>query len=174
MKQRNQIFMEGIIMWKKIVLVSLCLVVGFVIGCILTMAYTGHTMATTMFMLQEKEIFEMEEVAVQAYYNEPNEVAVWALENCISTLNRVKEERSIPEVEDPYHILSPIYSLTICHAMLGQLYKKMGEPAKSQKNFEQAISYGRLVFLGIDFDKREEALVKLLNIIERGRDNYLK
>ena len=53
-------------MWKKIALISICLVIGFVIGCILTMAYTGHTMATTMFMLQEKEIVKMGEAARQA------------------------------------------------------------------------------------------------------------
>jgi len=31
--------------WKKIAIISISFMIGFVLGCILTMAYTGYTMA---------------------------------------------------------------------------------------------------------------------------------
>lgn len=128
------------VMWKKIGLVVLGLVIGCVLGGILSMAYFGHTLATGMFMLQEKEIFKMGEAAEDAYYNQPNEVAVWALENYIKILNELKEERSHEEAENPYFMLSPDTDLVFAHARLGKLYKQVGYDEKSRYHFEQAIS----------------------------------
>lgn len=127
-------------MWKKIGLAVLCLVTGCVLGGILSMAYYGHKLATGMFMLQEKEIFKMGEAAVEAYYNQPNEVAVWALVSYITRLNELKEERSHAEVENPYFILSPDTDLVFAHARVGKLYKQMGNAEKSRYHFEQAMS----------------------------------
>lgn len=70
-------------MWKKVALAVSCLVIGFISGYIFTIAHEMPPMAKMMFMLQEKEIFEMEDAAIQAYHNEPNKVAIWALENYI-------------------------------------------------------------------------------------------
>ena len=128
-------------MRKTIILVLIALVIGFAAGYVMAMAFYGYKIASGMFMLQEKEIFEMEEAALQAYHNQPNEVAIWALENYINTLNRVKEERSSAGVENPYFILSPIQSLAFSHARIGQLYKKMGNVEKSKYHFEQAMSH---------------------------------
>jgi len=130
-------------MWKKIGLVVLGLVIGCVFGIVLSMAYTGRTLATGMFMLQEKEIFKIGEAVEDAYYNEPNEVAVWALENYIKTLNNLKEERKPAKVKNPYFILSPDPDLVLSHARLGKLYKQMGNTEKSHYNFEQTISYSK-------------------------------
>lgn len=79
-------------MKKTIILTLLGFVIGLAIGCIATMAFLGHKLASSMFVLQEKKIFEMEEASVKAYYDQPAEVAIWALENYISTLNKLKEE----------------------------------------------------------------------------------
>ena len=133
--------MKGEKMKKTIIFTLLGFVIGLALGYIITMAFTGYKIASVMFILQEGEIIEMEEVAVQAYYNEPNEVAVWALENYIKTLNRLKEERSSAEFENLYIILIPSQSLMFSHARLGQLYKKLGNVEKSRYNFERAMSY---------------------------------
>ncbi|MHC4115461.1 MAG: hypothetical protein ACYSSL_09120 [Planctomycetota bacterium] len=152
-------------MKKTIIFTLLGFVIGLALGYIGTMASTGYKIASAMFMLQEKEIIEMEEVAVQAYYNEPNEVAVWALENHIKTLNRLKEERSSSGVEDPYWILFPAQSLVFTHARLGQLYNKMGCIEKSKHNFEQAMS--NLENANLKAIKTGEDLVAFINRLDK-------
>ena len=154
---------------KKIIIFTLLgFVIGLAVGCIITMAFLGHKMASAMFMLQEKEIFEMEEATVQAYYNQPNEVAIWALENYIKTLNRLKEERSSAEVENPYFILSPVQSLTFAHTRLGQLYKKTDNIEKSKYHFKQAMSHIKNTKLKVI--KTEEDLIDFINILDQNVD----
>ncbi|MHC4424197.1 MAG: hypothetical protein ACYSWR_05955 [Planctomycetota bacterium] len=156
-------------MRKTIVFTLLGFVIGLVLGCIITMAFYGHTTASAMFMLQEKEIFEMEEAAVQAYHNEPNEVAIWALENYINTLNRLKKERSSAEVENPYFILSPVQSLAIAHARIGQLYRKTGNVEKSRYHFEQAMSHIKNSKLKVI--KTEADLIDFINSLDQKLNN---
>lgn len=159
-------------MWKKIVLGVACLVVGFVLGGIISMAYMGHTISKAMFLLQEKEIFKMGEAAEEAYYNEPNEVAVWALENYIKTLNEVKEERAPAGVENPYFVLTPDSDLVFTHLRLGKLYKKMGNEEKSRYHFEQAISQSKHTKIkGLD---TEEDCVKMLEALDKIRGERLE
>jgi hypothetical protein len=44
---------------KKVIFVTLlAFVIGLAIGCIATMAYSGHKVATIIFALQEQEIFQ--------------------------------------------------------------------------------------------------------------------
>ena len=152
-------------MKKTIIFTLLGFVIGVALGHIITMASQGYEIASAMFMLQEKEIFEMEEAAVQAYYNEPNEVAVWALENHIKTLNRLKEERSSAEVENPYFIFPPFQPLVFTHTRLGQLYKKMGYIEKSRHNFEQAMS--NIENAGLKGIKTEEDLIAFMNRLDQ-------
>jgi hypothetical protein len=130
-------------MWKKIGLVVLGIVIGCVLGIVLSMAYMGRTLARGMFVLQEGEVIKIGEAAEDAYYNEPNEVAIWALENYIKTLNDLKEERKPVNVKNPYLILTPDIDLSFAHARLGKIYKQMGNDEKSRYNFEQAISYSK-------------------------------
>ena len=160
-------------MWKKIGLIVLCLVTGCVLGTILSMAYFGHKLAAGMFMLQEKEICEMGETAVDACYNQPNEVAVWALESYIKTLNKVKEERSHARVENPYFMLSPDTELVFTHARLGKLYKQMGNAEKSRHHFEQAISLSKRAKLKY-LVNTEEDCVRMLDIVDKARSENLK
>jgi len=159
-------------MWKKIGLVVLCLVIGFVLGVILSMANYGRKLAPAMFMLQEKEIFKIGEAAEDAYYNQPNEVAVWALVNYIKTLNEVKEERSPAGVENPYFILSPDIDLVFSHARLGRLYEQMGNAEKSRYHFEQAISYSKYTKMkGLD---TEEDCARMLDTLDKAHSKSLE
>lgn len=152
-------------MKKTFIFTLLGFVIGLALSHILTMVYSGYKISSAMFMLQEKAVFEMEEATVQAYYNEPNEVAVWALENYIKTLNRLKEERSLTCVENPYFFLSPAQSLVCTHARLGQLYKKMGCVEESKHNFEQAMS--NIENAELKAIETEEDLVALINRLDK-------
>jgi L-ribulose-5-phosphate 3-epimerase UlaE len=152
-------------MWKKIGLAVLGPVIGCVLGVVLSMAYLGRTMATGMFMLQEKEILNIGEAAEDAYYNEPNEVAVWALENYIKTLNELKEERKPAKVKNPYFILTPDIDLLFAHARSGKIYKQMGNDEKSQYHFEQAISHSKNTRLK-SLNTQEDCL-KMLDAIDK-------
>ena len=151
-------------MRKNIIFTLLGFVIGLAVGFIITVAFFGSKMAQSMFMLQETEICEMEDAAVQAYHNQPNEVAIWALENYIKTLNKLKEQRSSAEVENPYLILSPARSLVLTHARLGQLYKKMGHVEKSKHNLEQAMS--NIEKAGLKVIKTEEDLIAFINMLD--------
>lgn len=163
-----EISAKGNVMWKKIGLIILCLAIGCVLGGILSMAYFGHTLATGMLMLQEKEIFKMGEAAEDAYYNQSNEVAVWALENYIKILNELKEERSHAEAENPYFILSPDADLVFAHARLGKLYKQMGYVKKSRYHFEQAISCNK--YTPWKSINREEDCLRILDASDKVRN----
>ena len=152
-------------MKKTIIFTLLGFVIGLALGYIVTMAFAGYKIASVMFMLQEKEIIKMEEVAIQAYYNEPNEVAVWALENHIKTLNRLIEERSTADVENPYVFLTPIQSLAFAHTRIGELCKKMGDVEKSKYHFEQAIVH--IKNTNLKFIKTEEDLINFVNNLDQ-------
>jgi len=159
-------------MWKKIGLAALFFVIGCILGVILNMTYFGHKVATVMFMLQEKEISKIGEAAEDAYYNQPNEVAVWALESYIKTLNEVKEERSHAGVENPYFILSPDIDLVFAYARLGKLYNQMGDAEKSRYHFEQAISHSKYTkFKPLD---TEEDCVKMLDVLDKAHNKSFK
>jgi len=150
---------------KKAIFVSLtAFVIGLAIGGIATMAYSGFKFSSTIFMFQEREIFEMEAASEKAYYEQPAEVAIWALENYISTLNRVKEERGSAGAESPYFILSPDRSLIYSHARLGQLYKKLNNDEKQKYHFDMAMSKSK----EIKFPKfdTEEQLVDFIHRLD--------
>lgn len=158
--------------WKKVGLVGLCLMVGFVLGYIYTLAWKMPSMAKMTFMLQEKEIVEHEEAVVQAYYDQPNDVAVWALVDYINTLNKLKKERGSTGVENPYFLINPDSSLVLAHTRLGQLYKKMDNHEKSGYHFEQAFSYSKLAKLK-NLNTKED-LLALLARIDEHRDSNSK
>ena len=159
-------------MWKKIGLFVLGHINGCALGVILSMASFGHKLATGMFMLQENEIVEMGETAVDAYYNPPNEVASWALENYIKTLNKVKEERNHEGVENPYFILSPDTDLVFAHVRLGKLYKQMGNAEKSRYHFEQAISHSK--YTKLKRFNTEEDCVRMLDALDKAHSKSLE
>lgn len=156
-------------MKKTIILTLLGFVIGLAIGCIATMAFLGHKLASSMFVLQEKKFFEMEEASVKAYYDQPAEVAIWALENYISTLNKLKEERASAEVENPYFLLRPDHSLVFSHARLGQLYKKLNNTEKHKYHLEQAMSKSKEInFPAFD---TEEKLIDFIHKVDSGQDS---
>ena len=150
-------------MKKTIIFTLLGLLVGLAIGFVVTLAFFGETEATGMLMIQEKELFEMEEAAIEAYHDQPNEVAIWALENYINALNRLIEERGIAEVENPYMFLVPVESLAFDHTRVGLLYRKMGNVEKSKYHFEQAML--NIKKTNLKFIKTEEDLINFLKQI---------
>jgi len=148
-------------MWKKTGLVVLGLVIGCVLGVILSMAYSGHTLATVMVFFQEKEIVDMGQAAEDAYYNEPNEVAVWALTTYIKTFNELEKERRPAKVKNRYFMLAPHIDLFLAHARLGKIYKQMGKAEESKYHFEQAITYKKCP------DFTEEHCIKFLDEMDK-------
>ena len=155
-------------MWKKIGLVILGLVIGGVLGSVGTMAYCGYSLAKCMFMLQEKEILRIGERAEEAYHNQPNEVAAWALTSYIETLKELKEERSVAESENPYLLLTPDRDLVFAHGRVGQLYKEMDNAEKSRYHFKEALSY--CSSNGPKFIKTEADLMNYINKLDEMQD----
>ena len=155
---------------KKTIIVALSgVLIGLAIGCFGTMAYLGHDLAGAMFLLQEIEILEFENSAVDAYDNQPTEVAVWALENFIGVLNRIKEERAPAEVENPYLMLTPDTSLVFSHARLAQLYQKLNNVEKYKYHLEQAITKGKETYLS-SLDS-EEKLIDFIHRLDSSEDD---
>ena len=142
-------------MKKTIIFTLLAIVIGCIIGFIGAMAYCGPGVATMMFTLQEMEISEFENSAVNAYYNQPAEVAIWALEKHICTLNRVKGERSSAKVENPFFMLTPNLSLVFAHGRIANLYKKLNNPKKYKFHFDKAMAISKGNNLSA-FDNEEE------------------
>ena len=132
-------------MKKYIIPVVLSLLIGSGLGYLLSMAHYGHVIAKGMFMLQEKEIAEMEKSVHKAYLDKPIAVGIWALENYINTLNRIIEERSSShsKVKSPYFILSPETDLMLAHGRLALLYKKNNKTEKFKYHFGQALSQSK-------------------------------
>ena len=155
---------------KKIIILTLSgLLIGLIIGCLGTMAYFGHDLAVAMFSLQEVEILEFENSAVDAYDNQPTEVAIWALENFIGMLNRIKKERAPAEVENPYLMLTPDTSLVFSHARLAQLYQKMNNVEKYKYHLEQAVTKGKETHLSA-LDS-EEKLINFIHKLDSSEDD---
>ena len=79
-------------MIKNIIIFVIGLIVG-VAGCaILFFGYSMPQLGKTLIMLQEGEIAKQGESAYHAYLSEKPGIAVWAYENYIKTLNRLKRE----------------------------------------------------------------------------------
>jgi tetratricopeptide (TPR) repeat protein len=151
-------------MWEKVGLVVLGLVIGFVLGFILSMAYSGHTMATGMVLFQEKEIIDMGQSAEDAYYNEPNEAAVWALTKYIELLNETKEWQSSAKVKKSPFYADPNNSFFLAHARLGKIYKRMGKAEESRYHFEQAITHSK------SRANTEEDCLKILDALDKSHN----
>lgn len=151
---------------KALFLTLVVFIIGLVIGFVGTLDYFGHTTATLMLLNQEMEIVEFEGSTVDAYYNQPTEVAIWALENYINTLNRVKEEHALADTEKPYILFSPDRSLALSHARLVLLYKKLNDPEKCKYHFEMATSQTKGINLSA-FDT-EEKLIEFIHKLNSG------
>jgi tetratricopeptide (TPR) repeat protein len=152
------------VMWKKIGLVILGLVIGFVFGFILSMAYSGYTLATGMVFFQGKEIIDMGQAAEDAYYNEPNEAAVWALTKYIEILNETKEWQSSAKVKKSPFYIDPNHAFFLSHARLGKIYKRMGKTEESRYHFEQAITHSK------SRANTEEDCLKTLDALDKLHD----
>lgn len=130
-------------MWKKIVFLVLGIGIGVILGAGLTMAYMGYTAATGMMMVQDAALFSMGESAREAYFHQPREVAVWALEKYIADLDEAIDQRRPAKAENSFLLLNPEMELTFSHTRLGKLYGQMGNTEKSQSHLDQALVHGK-------------------------------
>ena len=89
-------------MWKIILLAAACLIVGFIVCGFVFVAYFMPIYARMMFVIQEGEVIKFSEAAMDAYYNEPNETAVWALNYYIRAVSEMAKERDPSGGEDRF------------------------------------------------------------------------
>jgi len=130
-------------MLKRIGFIVLSAVVGFILGWVSNMAYSGYNLAGAMFMLQEYEILNQRESAEDAYFHQSPEVAVWALENYCTTIEEVKKQRGPVADSESFVLLTPEIDLTFSHVRLGKLYGQLGNADKSQYHFDQALTHAK-------------------------------
>jgi tetratricopeptide (TPR) repeat protein len=128
-------------MWKIILLAAACLVAGFIVGGFLFVYYFTPKYASMMFILQEGEVIKFSEAAKEAYCNEPNETAVWALNYYIEDLSQMAKDRNPSEGEGQFFIINFNRGLAFAHARLGILYRKLGDLEKSQYHFDEAMAF---------------------------------
>ena len=150
-------------MKKSIILSLLALIIGIATGSVGVMAYFGSGMAKSVFMFQEMEVFQFEQTAEDAYKNQLAEVAIWALENTIKSLNRIKEQRASADTEDPYILLTPDISLVLSHGRLAKLYKKLNNEEKYNYHIEKAVSVHNRKGMKITTD---EEMLEYINKLE--------
>ena len=127
-------------MWKIILLAAACLVVGFLAGGFVFMAYSMPSFAKTMFLLQEGEVIKFSWAAKDAYYNEPNQTAVWAWNYYIKAINEIAKERNPEGGKTNYFFIPYNQDLAFAHTRLGILYRKLGDVEKSKYHFDKALS----------------------------------
>jgi len=150
-------------MKKNIVIFVLGLILGVVFSAAIAILYYTPKLASSMFMLQEKEIVMQGETSYEAYLNDKPSIAIWAIRKHIDSLNRVKEELSSAETDNRYFMLSPDVDLFFAHGRLGILYKKIGNDEKSKFHFKQAISHKNT---GKKKIETEEDLIPLISKID--------
>jgi hypothetical protein len=125
-------------MWKKIFLITFCVAGGLVLGVAIGKEFPTAKFFRTMFFMQEKEIYDLGQAAQNAYFYEPNEVAIWAMTTYLKRLDNVEKERNIARRD--YAVLSRL-DKEIALVRLGRLYTMVGEPNKAQEQFNLAIQY---------------------------------
>lgn len=147
-------------MWKKILLIAGCVIAGLIVGFLAAIMIVVPNMSKAMFMMQEKEIFELGEAAQNAYLNEPNEVALWAMTTYLKRLDNLATERNIGEDKPVYCFLNPV-DRVIANARIWNLYYRIGEKDKAQEHFRLATECAK----GTCFEamKTEEDWLKLVH-----------
>jgi hypothetical protein len=151
---------------KKIIIFTVIgLLIGMGLGSVVTIAYLGHKLAKSMFMLQEVELIRSESDAIEAYLNEPPEIGIWAFENFINAMNRViKERRETAGEEYFFLIVNHKDTLKYAHVRLALLYGKAGNDLKRKENLEKAFEYCDSV--KIEEELLEERLIKAVTKLD--------
>ncbi len=152
-------------MTKYILIFLSALTLGIMSGYGVTLTYYGHEIATAMFLLQEEEIIMMEEAAHEAYLKEPPAVAVWALENYVNTMDRLKKERSSVATDNPFLVLTPDDSLVLAHARLCILNENLSKYAKSRYHLEAAVAH--IPAAGLPGIANQADLIRLMKEMDR-------
>ncbi len=126
---------------KKVIIAAIInLIFGVVIGAIGAIMFFVPEMSRGMLMIQENEIIEQIDGARNAYYYQTPEIAEWALNHVIRSLNELIEERSIEENDKPAcFLIDPKEELYFAHGRLAILYKNSGDMEQYSDHMTQAI-----------------------------------
>ncbi len=156
----------------------LCILAGFAAGGILSFAYSRWSYFHILSYELTNEIFTVHKTAEDAYYDEPNDAAITKLNYSISTLQNLKRdiaERYYNNRKFATEINTYLYSLlTLENAMVGNLFKKLGDGEKAKYYFDQAISFSG--YISNDTPTQlmtEEDCMKLLDTANESR-KYLQ
>jgi hypothetical protein len=146
----------------------LCIMAGFAAGGILSFAYSRWSFFDILKTEITNDIWTLHKTAADAYYDEPNKVAITALNYSITTLNNLRQslkERYYGNANFTGKINSYFYpTLAAENAMIGNLYKKLGNAEKSKYYFDLAISLCRYIKSDVPINlKTEEDFIKLLD-----------
>lgn len=155
----------------------LCLLIGFAAGGILSLVYFRALCFKVLKSEIINEIWALHRTAEDAYYDEPNEAAVSALNYSITTLKRIRQdiaERYYESFDFIAETNSYCYSmLALEHAMIGNLYKKLGDTEKSKYYFVRAISLSSYIKSDLPSNlKTEEDCIKWLDSVYAWRKQF--
>jgi hypothetical protein len=117
-----------------------CLIGGLVVGAFCGVLYTTKQFAETLALLKETELSESGERAFQAYQNETNSVAIYALTQDINTLQDAKELGNNPFFATPTEIQR---RLMVNHARLAKLFAESGQTNASMAHIAEALKYAQ-------------------------------
>ena len=148
-------------MWKIILLAAACIVIGFVVGSFVGKVNLVSSVDEAVFVTQESLAFKFGQAAKDAYYNEPNQTAVWALKYYIGSINEMIRDRGLENMKPDSFFTGFNQDLIIAHARLGILYRKLGDLKESKFHFDEAMSIVRST--GLEFVKTPEDLEKLVS-----------
>jgi hypothetical protein len=152
-------------MLKKILLIAVFCVTGFLIGGIVNTAIVSRNMSKGLltFTSSEMEVCTLGKAANEAYFEEPNEAAVKALRAYLQSLDGLMAEQNVGESKRGYFLLSSVDGV-MARARLGNLYYRMGQKDKAQEHFRLATVCAK----GTCFEamKTEEEWLKLVQCMD--------
>lgn len=143
----------------------LCILAGFAAGGISAFLYFRSLYIESLKTEIIDEIWALHRTAEEAYYNEPNEEAIPALNSSLLALESIRKSiasKNYTNFDFVAQTNSYCYSMmALEQAMIGNLYKKLGDSDKSKYHFDQAISLS--VYIKSDLPvgiKTEEDCIK--------------
>ncbi len=103
------------------------------------MTYFGKTVADSLFLIKQLEVFQSGEKAFKAYQHESKPVAIYALTQHLNTLSDAKDIGS----ENPVFMsrLQIFREMAFTHARLSRIYEEQAEEDLSAKHISQALHY---------------------------------
>lgn len=131
-------------MSKKTYFISIgCLIVGLMLGIggtyFFTTVYWGKATANGLFLIKELEIHDSGTRAFEAYQHESRPVAIYALNQHLTALQKAQEIGSESRVFMTR--LEILRCMMFTHARLAKLYAESGETNLSVKHVTEAFKF---------------------------------